>query len=73
MRIHVSDAAAADELIEYLESRSEAVVKRLNDHELQVCLLGSYNQDAMRMQLYLRIRAWESARRATGVQVEISH
>jgi len=26
----------------------------------------------MRMELYLRIRAWESARRAAGVEIEIT-
>lgn len=72
MRIRVSDAAVADELIEFLESRVDAIVERLNNRELQVSLLGSYNRDAMRMELYLRIRAWESARRAAGAQVEIT-
>ena len=72
MRIQVSDAAAADELTEYLESRAEAIVERVNEHELDVALLGSYNPDSMRMELYLRIRAWESARRAAGVEIEIT-
>ena len=72
MRIRVSDAAAVDELIEYLESRVETIVERIDDHELDVALLGSYNPDAMQMQLDLLIRAWESARRAAGVQVEIT-
>jgi hypothetical protein len=72
MRIRVSDASATDELIDYLESRIETVVERVNDQELEVALLGSYNADAMQMELYLRIRAWEAARRAAGVQVEIT-
>ena len=73
MRIRVNDASAADDLIEYLESRAETIVERVDDRELEVALLGSYNADAMQMELYLRIRAWESARRASGVQVEITH
>jgi hypothetical protein len=32
---------------------------------------GSYNADAMRMELYLRVRAWEAGRRAAGVEVEL--
>ena len=72
MRIRINDASAADDLIDYLESRAETIVERIDDRELEVALLGSYNADAMQMELYLRIRAWESGRRAAGVQVEIT-
>jgi hypothetical protein len=72
MRIRASDAATADALLELLESRCDATVERVNDHELQVSLLGSYHEDAVRMELYLRIRAWEAARSAAGVHVEIT-
>ena len=34
-------------------------------------LLGSYRQDALRMELFLRLRAWETAHRTSGVRVEI--
>jgi hypothetical protein len=38
---------------------------------LEVTLLGSHDLDAMRMQLYLRIRTWEAIRHGTGTKVEI--
>ena len=39
---------------------------REGDDEVEVSLVGSYNADAMRMELYLRVRAWEAGRRAAG-------
>jgi hypothetical protein len=39
--------------------------------EVDVSLLGSYNADAMNIELYLRVRAWEAGRRSTGVEVEL--
>jgi hypothetical protein len=47
------------------------VVEQLSDNEVEVSLLGSYQQDALRMQLELRLRAWEATHRARGVRVEI--
>jgi hypothetical protein len=37
---------------------------------VSLSLLGSYASDAMRMELYLRVRAWEAAQRSKGVEVE---
>jgi len=39
-------------------------------YEVSLSLLGSYASDAMRMELYLRVRAWEAAQRSKGVEVE---
>jgi hypothetical protein len=71
MRIRVSSAAVLEELLEYLESEPDAVVQAVADDEVEVSLLGSYETGAMRMELYLRLRAWEAARRASGAVVEI--
>ena len=71
MRVQISNRAQLGELIEALGSEPNAIVERLNEHELEVSLLGSYAAGAMRMQLYLRVRAWEAARRAADARVEI--
>ena len=71
MRIRLSDPAHLDDLIETLASEPDAVIGRVGENEVEVSLLGSYADDAMRMELYLRLRAWEAARRTAGVQVEI--
>jgi hypothetical protein len=61
MRIRLNDPSLMPELVEFLETRTDAVVTQEGDHEVEVTLLGSYALDAMRMELYLRIRAWEAA------------
>ena len=71
MRIRVASAAVLEELLEYLESEPDAVVQAVADDEVEVSLLGSYETAAMRMELYLRLRAWEAARRASDAVVEI--
>jgi hypothetical protein len=40
-------------------------------YEVSLSLLGSYASDAMRIELYLRVRAWEAAQRSRGVGVEL--
>ena len=71
MRIRVASAGVLEELLEYLEAEPDAVVQAVADDEVEVSLLGSYETGAMRMELYLRLRAWEAARRASGAVVEI--
>lgn len=71
MRVRISNPSKLDELIEFLRAAPNAIIERLSDHEVEVSLLGSYAADAMRMQLYLQLRAWEASRRAAGTRVEI--
>jgi len=71
MRIRLSSADLLDELLEFLRAEPSAVVEQVSDDEVEVSLLGSYQEDALRMELYLRLRAWEAAHSASGVSVEI--
>ena len=71
MRIRLSSADLLDDLLEFLRTEPSALVERLSDDEVEISLLGSYNQDALRMQLELRLRAWEATHHARGVRVEI--
>jgi hypothetical protein len=70
MRLRVSDPALVPELLEFLHSRLDVVAEQVTANEVRLSLLGSYATDAMRMELYLRVRAWESAQRSRGVEVE---
>ncbi len=70
MRLRVSDPAFVPELLEFLRSRLDVVAEQVTEKEVDLSLLGSYAEDAMRMELYLRVRAWEAGRRAKGVEVE---
>jgi hypothetical protein len=47
------------------------VVEQVSETEVEVSLLGSYQEDALRMELYLRLRAWEVAHHTSGVRVDI--
>jgi hypothetical protein len=69
VRIRVDDPALLPDLLEHLRSQIDAVVDVVSADELEVSLLGSYRLEAMRMELYLRIRAWEAAR--AGATVEL--
>jgi hypothetical protein len=70
MRLRVSDPALVPELLEFLQSRLDVVAEQITANEVNVSLLGSYALGPMRMELYLRVRAWEAGRRSTGVEVE---
>ena len=71
MRVRIDSTELLDELTAFLEEDADAVVQQLSADELEVSLLGSRNTDAMRMELYLRVRAWEAGRRAGGAHVDI--
>jgi len=71
MRLRLSDPSLIPELLDFLQSTPDVVVDVVADDEVEVSLLGSYALDAMRMELYLRVRAWEAARAARGVAVEL--
>lgn len=71
MRVRISSPELLDELIVFLDAETDASVHPVSDEEVEISLLGSYSNDAMRMELYLRLRAWEAARRSAGAHVEI--
>lgn len=71
MRLRLSDPSLVSDLLEFLRSRPDVIVDVVGDDEVEVSLVGSYALDAMRMELYLRIRAWEAARRASAPSVEL--
>jgi hypothetical protein len=70
MRIRVSDPALVPELLEFLRSRFDVVAEQVSANDVDLSVLGSFASDAMRMQLYLQVRAWEAAQRSKGVEVE---
>jgi len=70
MRLRVSDPELVPELLEFLKLRVDIVANQITENEVDLSLLGSYSEDAMRMELYLRVRAWEAGQRAKGVEVE---
>ena len=78
MRIRVNDPAAAVDLSEFLRARIGAVVEQLErlgpgtTAELEVSLLGSYGEEALRDELESALRRWSmlEANRAAVVELE---
>ena len=71
MRLRLSDPALISDLLEFLQTSPEVIVEVIGETDVEVSLVGSYRLDAMRMELYLRIRAWEAAQTARGAVVEL--
>jgi len=71
MRIRVDNPALISDLVEFLQASPDVVVEVVGENEAEVSLVGSYRVDMMRMELFLRVRAWEAAQSARGALVEL--
>ena len=77
MRIRVSDLAAALDLSEFLRSRIDAIVERRERRgtaastELEVSLLGSYSEEALREELEGAVRHWSMLEAHRGAVIEL--
>jgi hypothetical protein len=71
VRVRITAPEQLDELVAFLRGEADASIEQVSDDELEVSLLGSYSHEAMRMELYLRVRAWEASRGARESRVEI--
>jgi hypothetical protein len=63
VRIHADSSEEALDLFDFLDSRIDAIVERVDEAEIEISLLGSYTQTAMRQEIGLRVRSWEAGRR----------
>ena len=70
MRLRVSNPDLIPGLREFLESRIDLVTKRVSENEVELSLLGSYNEDAQQMTVELLVRAWQASR-ADETSVEL--
>ena len=66
MRVRLEDPDAAADLAEFLRWRIGAVVERTGGRELEVSLLGSFGDEAMRDELETALRRWELVRQQPG-------
>jgi hypothetical protein len=69
--VRTNNSAATQLLLAYLGAITDIAAEPLGAQEVRVSLLGSYREDAMRLALYLRLRAWEAGQRAAGVDVRL--
>ena len=69
--LRLSDPDLLGVLIADLRTRGDIVVDAVGDDSIEVSLLGSYNLEAMRLAIYLRVRAWEAGQRAQGRDLHV--
>jgi len=69
--VRIDDPALLPDLLQDLGESLAVVAERVGDDAAELSIVGSYNADAMRLVLYLRIRAWEAAQHARGVPVHV--
>ena len=62
MRLRLSNPDLVPELLQFLESRIDVVTKQVSDNEVELSLLGSYNEEAAQMTVDLLVRAWRASR-----------
>ena len=60
MRLRVNDPVLLPDLLGFFESLVHAVTRPTAGNELEVSLLGSFSGRAMRKELYLLMRTWET-------------
>ncbi len=70
MRVHVSDPALASDLGAFLQERIGAVVEQHGSSELEVSLLGSFNDLALREELGTAVRQWSLVNQTPASLVE---
>ncbi|HEX6761322.1 MAG TPA: hypothetical protein VF094_00840 [Gaiellaceae bacterium] len=69
--IRLNDPALVDDLLDDLRSRGDVLAEEIGPGAIRVSVLGSYSSEGMRVAVYLRVRAWEAAQRARGVDVSV--
>jgi hypothetical protein len=62
LRIQVDTPEEAGDLVEFLKARIDTIVDRVGEAEVEVSLLGSFTQQAMREEVDSRVRTWRQKR-----------
>ena len=69
--LRLNNDDAADLLAAHLRDQDDIAVERVGPGRIRVSVLGSFGTEAMRLELFLRLRAWEAAERARGNDVSV--
>ena len=69
--IRISEPTLLPELLADIQLRADIVANVVGADAIRISILGSYNADALRMATFLRVRAWEAAQRARGIDVRV--
>jgi hypothetical protein len=69
MRIRIEEPALLPDLVATLSARIDSVVTQVNEHDLEVALLGSLAQPHLRDELERRLRPWRMRHPLAHVQI----
>jgi hypothetical protein len=69
--IRLNSDEAAELLVAHLRGQDDLALERVAPGLIRVSVLGSFGADAMRLELFLRLRAWEAAERSRGHDVSV--
>jgi len=67
--IRISEPTLLPVLLADIQARGDIVANVVAADAIRISILGSYNAGALRTATFLRVRAWEAAQRAGGVDV----
>jgi hypothetical protein len=70
--VRLNSRVATDLLFDHLKEQGDIAAEHVGADRLRLSLIGSFNADAMELELTLRLRAWEAAARANGLDVSLS-
>ena len=69
--LRLDNSLAAELLLAHLRDSTDVAAEAVDPVTLRASLVGSYRAETMELELILRVRAWQEALRAKGVDVEI--
>jgi hypothetical protein len=67
----ISDPTVLSDLVEELAARHDCLAEVIGPNRLSVSVLGSYNNDALELEVELRVRAWQAVRSSHDVEVDV--
>jgi hypothetical protein len=62
LRIHLTDPTLVPSLLEFLTGTVRCVAERVDENDIEVSLLGSYQPETHDHAVGLLVRAWEASR-----------
>ena len=71
MRVRITEPEDVPDLLAFLESRIDCVATQVTEDEIEVSLLGSYDEAARRLELTRRLSDWKAKQlRERGARAE---
>jgi hypothetical protein len=69
--LRLDNSLAAELLLAHLRDGTDVAAEAVDPVTLRASLVGSYRAETMELELILRVRAWQEALRAKGVDVAV--